>query len=136
MEYGLDPCMVKRIGGHVITSYPCIGDIKDLQTLFALSFAFKFFTGLRAALCNFNSHHERLFLCLLAPRILFDIAVVSRTPSLIANLLGCEPYHVSVYWFLCLALGSSIAQSYSPRGLSRLVTPWLALSLETPMCTL
>ena len=50
MDYGIDPCMVKSIGGHVVTSYPCIGNIKFLQTLVALSFASKFHAGLWAAL--------------------------------------------------------------------------------------
>ena len=51
MDYGLDPCMVKSIEGHVVTSCPCIGDIKVLQTLFALSFASEVLAGLRAAHC-------------------------------------------------------------------------------------
>ena len=50
MDYGLDPCMVKRIGGHMVTSCPCIGDIKVLQTLFALSFASEVLAGLWDAL--------------------------------------------------------------------------------------
>ena len=50
MDYGLDPCMVKSIGGHVLTFYPCIGDIKVLQTLFPLSFASEVHAGLQATL--------------------------------------------------------------------------------------
>ena len=58
MDYGLDPCMVKSIGGHVVTSCPCNGDIKVLQTLFALSFASEVLTGLRAALHGFQGGRE------------------------------------------------------------------------------
>ena len=58
MDYGLDPCMVKRIGGHVVTSCPCIGDIKVLQTLFSLSFASEVLAGLQAALHGFHGGRE------------------------------------------------------------------------------
>ena len=97
MDYGIDPCMVKRIGGHVVTSCACIGDIKVLQTLFALSFASEVLAGLRAALYSFHGRHEKVVPCLLAPRLLFDVAIVFRTRSLIASLCGCEPYCSSVY---------------------------------------
>ena len=112
MDYGLDPCMVKIIRGHVVTSCPCIGDIKVLQTLFALSFASEVLAGLWAALHSFHGRHEKVFPFLLAPRLLFDVVVVSRTRYLIVNLLSCELYHVSVCWFLSLVLGLTIAQSY------------------------
>ena len=101
----------------MVISCPCIGNIKDLQTLFTLSFASEVFARLWAALCSFHGCHERRFPSLLAPRLLFDVAVVSRTRSLIANLLSFELYHASVYWFLSLVLGLSIAQSCSPHGL-------------------
>ena len=42
--------MAKSVGGHVVTFYPCFGDIKVLQTLFSLSFASEVHVGLRAAL--------------------------------------------------------------------------------------
>ena len=58
MDYGFDPCMVKRLGGHVVTSRPCIGNIKVLQTLFALSFASKVLAGLRVALHGFHGGRE------------------------------------------------------------------------------
>ena len=119
MDYRLDPCIVKRIGGHMIKSLPCIGDLKYLETL-RLSFSSEIFTVLQASMCSFHGSHERLFLCLLAPNILFDVDVVSKSQYLIANLCGCEPYSASVYLFLCLAIGLSIAQSCYSRGLSRL----------------
>ena len=96
MDYGLDPCMVKRIGGHMVTSCPCIGDIKVSQTLFALSFASEVLTGLWAALHSFHGRHEKVVPFFLAPRLLFDIVVVSITQYLIVNLLSCELYHASV----------------------------------------
>ena len=58
MDYGLNPCMVKRIGGHVVTSCPCIGDIKVLQPLFALSFSSEVIAGLRATMHGFHGGHE------------------------------------------------------------------------------
>ena len=58
MDYGLDPCMVKSIGGHVITSCPCIGDIKVLQTLFALSFTSEVLVILEATLYGFHVGRE------------------------------------------------------------------------------
>ena len=112
MDYGLDTCMVKSIGGHVVTYCPCIGDTKVLQTLFDLSFASEVLAVLQAALHSFHGRHEKVVPFLLAPRLLFGVAVVSRTRSLIVNLLSCELYHVSVCWFLSLVLGLTIAQSY------------------------
>ena len=79
MDYGLDPCMVKSIGGHVVTSCPCIDDIKVLQTLFFLSFASEVLGSLRVALHSFHGLHEKYVPLLLAPRLLFDVDVVSRT---------------------------------------------------------
>ena len=111
MDYGLDPCMVKRIGGNVVTSCPCIGDIKFLQNLFAFSFASEVLASLQAALYSFHGLHEKVVPFLLAPRLLFDVVVVSRTRYLIVNLLSCELYHVSVCWFLSLVLGLTITQS-------------------------
>ena len=57
MDYGLDPCMVKRIGWRVVTSCPCIGDIKVLQTLFSLSFDSVVLAGLRATVHGFHGGH-------------------------------------------------------------------------------
>ena len=71
----------------MVISCPCIGDIKVLQTLFALSFASEVLAGLRAALYSFHGRHEKAVPCLLAPRL----------------------YHASVYWFLSLVLSLSIA---------------------------
>ena len=129
MDYGLDPCVVKSIGRNVVTSCPCIGDIKVLQTLFALSFASEVLSGLWVALYSFHGCDEKVVPCLLAPRLLFDVVVVPRTWSLIANLLSCELYHVSVYWFFSLVLGLSMAQSCSPCGLSLLCKAKTSLSL-------
>ena len=101
--------MVKIIEGHMVSSSPCNGNIKDLQTLLALSFVSEVFPGLQANLCSFHGIHERLFLYLLAQKNLFKVVVVSRTRSLIAKLYGCEPYSMSVFLFLCLGPGLSIA---------------------------
>ena len=101
----------------MVTSCPCIGDIKVSQTLFALSFASEVLIGLRAALHSFHGCHENVVPFFLAPRLLFGVVVVSKTQSLIVDLLSCELYHASVCWFLSLVLGLSIAQSCSPRGL-------------------
>ena len=105
----------------MVTSRPCIDNLKRPGNPICLSFASKVFAGLRAALCSFHGSHEGMSLCLLAPNILFDVAVVSRTQYLIANLHGCEPYSASVYLFLCSALGLPIVSVlFSSHGLSRL----------------
>ena len=77
----------------MVTSHPCIGDLKRLGNPIRLSFTSEVFAGLRAALCSFYGSHGRLFLCFLTPKILFDVAIVSKTRFLISNLHGCEPYN-------------------------------------------
>ena len=96
----------------MVTSCPCNGDIKVLQTLFALSFASEVLAGLWAALHSFHGLHKKAVPFFLAPRIFFYVVMVSRTWSLIVNLLSCELYHASVCSFLSLVLGLTIAQSY------------------------
>ena len=106
MDYGLDPCMVKSIGGNVVTSCSCIGDIKVLQTLFALSFASEVHAGLRAAL-----HSSMVVMRVVPPRIFLDIDVVFRAWSLFANFLAVNfTMRVFTVFFLVFGSRSSKAQ--------------------------
>ena len=61
----------------MVYSPPCIGDLKGWKTLFTCHFYSEGFDGLRFALCIFLDSHERLFLCLLAPWLMFVVVVVS-----------------------------------------------------------